>query len=220
MLTHWREGRHLIHQEWRVLALGLLVGGITTLLIFLFFPLSRALDLATFFGYIVAGTTFIPLPTPQWVMVYGERFNPGLLALVGGIGTSIACLFDYPLVSFAFRFKNIARIKTTKVYQRSIQLFSKAPFLTLLIAAFTPVPWEPFRVLAATSRYDRFRYILSAFLGRTPRYFLLAELQRNYLRIPGEFLLGSIVLLLLFAAAKIWLRKPRGTSEKETAERL
>ena len=200
--------------EWRVLALGIIAFSFTIFFIFFFLPLRRAFDLLGFFAYLTAGTTFLPLPTPQWVMVYGERFNPVLIAFVGGIGTSIACLPDYPLVSYALRVKKIARVKTTRTYERSVRLFNKAPFVSLLIAAFAPIPWEPFRLLAAASRYNRFRYILSVFLGRTPRYFLLAKLQRDYLKIPTEFLLGSILLVLLILVVKRCSRKPEASDSK------
>lgn len=200
--------------EWRVFVLGIIAFNFTIFFIFLFLPLRRAFELLGFFAYITAGTTFIPLPTPQWVMVYGERFNPVVITFVGGIGTSIACLTDYPLTAYMLRFKKIAGVKKTKAYQRSVRLFNKAPFISLLIAAFTPIPWEPFRILAAATRYNRLKYALSAFLGRTPRYFLLAKLQRDYLKIPTKFLLGSILLLLLILLVKRCLRKLKVSGDK------
>jgi len=206
-------GFRFIHGEWRVLALGIVAYSLIIFLIFLFLPRQRGFDLLRFFVYMTAGTTFIPLPTPTWVMLYGGRFEPVLIALVGSIGTAMACLPDYPLISYALKFKRIAKLKRTKIYQVSVRLFNKAPFISLVIAAFTPIPWEPLRFLASAVRYNRFKYILSVFLGRAPRYFLLAKLQRDFLNIPERWLWGSILLLLLIALTRKLLRRPKATED-------
>ena len=207
--SHRIFGFRFIRGEWRVLALGIIAYILIIFLIFLFLPYQRGVDLLKFFVYMTAGTTFIPLPTPAWVMLYGERFDPVLIAFAGSIGTAMACLPDYPLISYAFKYEKIAKLKTTKLYQFSLRFFNKAPFISLVIAAFTPIPWEPFRFLAAAAKYNRFRYILSVFLGRTPRYFLLAKLQRDFLSIPDKWLWGSILLLLLIELMRRCLRKPK-----------
>ena len=207
--SHRIFGFRAIRGEWRILALGITAYSFITFFIFLFLPYQRGLDLLKFFVYMTAGTTFIPLPTPTWVMLYGGRFNPVLIAFVGSIGTAMACLPDYPLISSALRYEKIAKLKTTKTYQFSIRFFYKVPFISLVIAAFTPIPWEPLRFLAAATRYKRFRYILSVFLGRAPRYFLLAKIQRDFLSIPDKWLWGSILLVLLIILMRRCLGKPK-----------
>ena len=207
--SHRIFGFRSIRGEWRVIVLGIIAYSLIIFFIFLFLPYQRGLDLLRFFVYMTAGTTFIPLPTPTWVMLYGMRFDPILIAFVGSVGTAMACLPDYPLISYALRHEKIAALKTTKTYQFSVRFFNKAPFISLVIAAFTPIPWEPLRFLAAATKYNRFRYILSVFLGRAPRYFLLAKVQRDVINVPDRWLWGSILLLLLIALMKICLRKPK-----------
>ena len=50
----------------------------------------------------------------------------------------------------------------------------------MVFAGFTPVPFYPFRVIGIASGDARWKYILSTFAGRTPRYYILAWLGNEY----------------------------------------
>ena len=192
---------------WRMLALCAAAVCVVLLWIALAFP-GRVLDLWFYFGYMTTACTFIPLPTPQLAMDYGQTFNPVLTAVLGGIGSCISGLIDYALVAVIFRYDKIARIKTTRTYRYVEQLFRKAPFTTLVIAAFTPIPFEPVKLLACATQYNRMRFVLAIFIGRSPRYLLLGLLQRQLL-IPREYLYGSILLLVALAVARKLLSRPK-----------
>jgi membrane protein YqaA with SNARE-associated domain len=172
------------------------------------FP-GRALELWFYFAYMTVACTFVPLPTPQAAMDYGQRFSPMLAAIVGGIGSCISGLIDYTLVTAVFRYEKIARIKRTRTYISVERLFKRAPFVVLVIAAFTPIPFEPVKLLACATRYNRIKFVLAIFVGRAPRYYFLAKLQKDLLRIPGPYLWGSIVALVVIEAIRRLVKRLR-----------
>ena len=65
-----------------------------------------------------------------------------------------------------------------------------------MLAAFTPIPLEPVKLIACASRYNRVKYVIACFIGRTSRYYLLGVLQRDFLHIKSEYLYGSIIVLV------------------------
>jgi uncharacterized membrane protein YdjX (TVP38/TMEM64 family) len=89
-------------------------------------------------------------------------------------------------------FKNIYQKKTVS---KIVGLFNRAPFVALWIAAFTPIPFYPFRFLVVLARYPLFKYILALTLSRIPRFFILALLGRA-LQIPNSLLIALFIVLI------------------------
>jgi uncharacterized membrane protein YdjX (TVP38/TMEM64 family) len=70
-----------------------------------------------------------------------------------------------------------------------------------VIAGFSPIPFDPFMFLSAAVGYSYTRYVLAIFVGRTPRYLLLACLgERSH--IPTPILIATIVLWIAIILAK------------------
>jgi membrane protein YqaA with SNARE-associated domain len=169
---------------------------------------DHTIDLLFYFTYMAVACTFLPLPTPPMVMAYGQKFDPVLIAFLGGIAFCISALIDYSLVTLVFRYEKIARIKKTKLYCKVERLFNKYAFVSLVVAAFTPIPLEPVKVVACASRYNKVRFILACFVGRTPRYYLLAKSQ-SILPIPRIYLYISIIVLMAIEAIRRLVKKSR-----------
>jgi len=151
--------------------------------------------------------TFFPLPTPQIIMDYGGIFDPIMVAMVGAIGTCVAGLIDYTVITYIFKVKKVAKLKQTKTYKYCAWFYNKVAFISLVIAGFTPIPFDLFRFLAAATKYNRGKYVLSIFIGRAPRYYLLAKLQ-HLLLIPRSILIGSIPLILIIGLIRVlWNRR-------------
>ncbi len=178
----------------------------STFIVFAF--THRSLELLFYFAYMSVACTFLPLPTPPLVMAYGQKFDPFLIALLGGIAFCISALIDYSLVTLVFRYEKIARIKKTKLYYKVERIFNKYAFVSLVVAAFTPIPLEPVKVVACASRYNKVRFILACFLGRTPRYYLLAASQ-GILPIPRIYLYASIIALVAVEAIRRMIKRSR-----------
>lgn len=170
---------------------------------------DHLLDLLFYFTYMAVACTFFPLPTPQMVMVYAERYDPVSIALLGGIAFCISALIDYSLVTFAFRYDKITRVKSDETYRWIERLFNKCPSVCLAIAAFTPIPLEPVKLIACASRYNRAKFLLACFVGRTPRYYLLGWLQRDVLHIPSVYLYGSIIVLVAIEVIRRLVKRSR-----------
>ncbi len=178
----------------------------STFIVFAF--THRSFELLFYFAYMSVACTFLPLPTPPLVMAYGQKFDPFLIALLGGIAFCISALIDYSLVTLVFRYEKIARIKKTKLYYKVERIFNKYAFVSLVVAAFTPIPLEPVKVVACASRYNKVRFILACFLGRTPRYYLLAASQ-GILPIPRIYLYASIIALVAIEAIRRMIKRSR-----------
>ena len=199
---------------WRMMAGCATTFCAVSLWIIVTFP-GRAFDLWFYLAYMTVACTFFPLPTPQVAMDYGQRFNPFLIAILGGVGSCISGLIDYTLVAIAFRYEKIARVKATRTYRNVERLFSKAAFVSLVIAAFTPIPFEPVKLLACATRYDRIRFVLAVFVGRTPRYLVLGILQRELLSIPRTYLYGSIVVIVTIEVVRRLLKRSKLTDSNQ-----
>ena len=126
--------------------------------------------------YMSVAFTFLPLPT-AWIVLWAAReVEPFSVAIIGTVGTVIANLHDYYIIHYLFRVERIKKAKRTRFYQKAVQWFERAPFATLSIASFLPVPIDAVRILAVSADYPRRWYALATFTGRLPRYLLLSYL--------------------------------------------
>jgi membrane protein YqaA with SNARE-associated domain len=185
------------------------------------FP-GHILDLLFYFTYMAAACTFFPLPTPQVVIDYAQRYGSMqyglvLIALLGGIAFCISALIDYSMVTLALRNGKIGKIKETRTYRYVERFFHKCPFVILMVAAFTPIPLEPVKLIACASRYRRAKFLLACFVGRTSRYYLLGKFVGN---IPREYLYGSIVVLVMIEVIRrlvkrLWQWRATGITSRE-----
>ncbi len=200
----------------------MLVGCVTiycVMLIYITFAWTDyALDLLFYSTYMAVACSFFPLPTPPVVMAFAQRHDPVLIALLGGIAFCISVLIDYSLVTFAFRYEKVGRIKATRAYGYVERLFNKCHFVALMIGAFIPIPLEPVKLTACASRYNRGKFLLACFIGRTPRYYLLARLQRDLLKVPSAYLYGSILVMIAIEVIRRLVKWSRRCRENERTD--
>jgi membrane protein YqaA with SNARE-associated domain len=147
--------------------------------------------------YMSVAFTFLPLPT-AWIVLWAAReVEPFSVAVIGTIGTVIANLHDYYIIHYLFRVERIKKAKKTRFYRKSVEWFGRAPFATLSIASFLPIPIDAVRILAVSADYPRRWYALATCAGRFPRYLLLAylgyELQLSNKAILVVFLVTAAI---------------------------
>ena len=171
------------------------------LVVLLFFPQYQTL---VWFCFYTAISNFcIPwLPHEPMVLLYGTLFDPLLVAFLGGIATCWVEFLNYKILGLITNIRQIQTITKKQWYLKAEDWFKKAPFLSLVISGFTPIPFAPFRVFSVTSRYSLTRYILSVFVGRTPRYYILA-LTGAVIKLPWW---GYGVLFIIFLAIALYSR--------------
>ncbi len=196
-----------------ILSLAAYVG--TGVIVLCSFPFQQCVELLFLLTYMTFACTFFPLPTPQVIMDYGGRFDPLSVAVVAGIGTCLAGLIDYTLIVYLDERRILARLKQKRIYEYSARFYRHVPFISIVVAGFTPIPFEPVRFLAATTKYDRIKYVLAIFVGRAPRYYLLAKFQEMF-HIPRSILIGSVLLVLVITFVKeIRHRRTQDDNEQE-----
>ena len=136
---------------------------------------ERADVLLDYFLYMSVATTFTPLPTPP-VVIHAALYAPVfLVAVVGALGTVVAYLIEYSVLGRFLAFDRLQRVRENRFFLRLARLFDRLPFLALTLAAFLPLPVDGVRLMAIARGYDRLRYAVAAFLGRAPRYAMIAS---------------------------------------------
>lgn len=138
------------------------------------------------------------VPHEPVILYFGKLFPPLKVALVAGAGTLLAEALNYSIFHYISFTTRIQKVRHTKFVKKVIDLFNRAPFPALLVAAFTPIPFYPFRFLVVLAHYPLVKYLLAILLSRTPRFFLLALIGYTF-KIPDYLLLALFVGLILVA---------------------
>lgn len=168
---------------------------ITGLLIGLLLPMYRGL--VHLFWLTILCNTFIPIaPHEPVILLYGTLYPPWVVAVCAGTATSIIELVNYCILAPLLNLRRIGTFREKRFYQRAEHYFSKFPFSSLLFSGFAPVPFVPFRMLAVTTKYSVKKFVLAVFLGRVPRFYLLA-LMGKALDVPTW--VHGIILVLAFS---------------------
>jgi membrane protein YqaA with SNARE-associated domain len=158
--------------------------------------------------YLSFACTFLPLPT-AWIVLWAARETDVLwVALVATAGTCIANLHDYHIVSGLWRAGRLRRARESAWHARAVAWFRRAPFLSLALASFVPLPVDAVRLLAISAGYPRPAYLLASYVGRFPRYLLFAVLGHELQ--PSNLTIFAIALaIVLVGAAKAALDRAR-----------
>ena len=164
---------HISGRTWRTSIAFAGVFGIAALAVALLAPSYQSLVWFAF--YTAISNFFIPwLPHEPMVLLYGDLYSPWLVAIVGGVATCWIEVFNYSLLQAVLKVRRIRELTQKRPYKIAEPWFNRWPFPVLVIAGATPIPYAPFRVFSVSSNYPRGRYLLAVFVGRTPRYYLLA----------------------------------------------
>ncbi len=147
-----------------------------------------------FFLYMTVACQFFPLPSLPPIAGTARLFPPVIVAVVGALGTCIANLNDYAILGMLFRHHKVRKIRDIHTYRRLLNFFDRYSFLTLSCAAFLPLPIDPIRLLAISRAYPYWKYIGATFVGRFPRYLLLAYLAKE---LPWKYVLVLFAVLSL-----------------------
>ena len=153
-----------------------------------------------FFLYMCFACTFFPIPTLPPIAFAAKIFHPALIAGIGAAGTCIANLNDYAILGWMFRHQKVRKIRDVKTYRTLLEYFDRYAFLTLSVASFLPIPVDVVRLLAISRAYSYTKYMLAAFVGRFPRYLILAYLGRE---LPTKYILILFILSAIPAIYKL-----------------
>lgn len=160
--------------------------------------------LAGYFWYFMPGSF---LPQDPAVIYAGTVYNPGLVVLLFGLTTVTASVVDYCILRRVLGIEKLEPLRQTSFYQAAVRCFYWRPWWTIVVFAFTPLPYFPVRVLALSSKYPLIPYVSANLAGRLPRYYLLA-IGGAWVAIPLTYLLlMGFAMSLVPCIAMLWLRR-------------
>jgi uncharacterized membrane protein YdjX (TVP38/TMEM64 family) len=138
--------------------------------------------------------------------------------MAASAGTLIAGYLDHSVFVPALNLRALHGYKEKAWYQKAARLFLRFPFLVLVLTAFTPIPFFPFKFLCFSAHYPLWGYLAALFTGRFPRYLVLAWFGR-VIQIPDWLLFAVFAVVLAVGGAKIgpkvnrFLRESRAGAE-------
>ncbi|HHM23828.1 MAG TPA: DedA family protein [Bacteroidetes bacterium] len=168
-------------------------------------------ELLVYFLIMSISCNLIPIPTYPFVLYVSPDYAPLLIAFVGAVGATLSALLEYYILDFLLGFRRLARIKENPRYKRYAGYFDRFSFGSVFLASAIPMPVDPVRMLAISRGYEKWRFALATFIGRIPRFFLIALLGSQLVyakRIAVLLLIGTLALELVRRVWKILIRQP------------
>lgn len=178
--------------------------------------------------YVSLCNTLLPLPT-AWIILLAASddvglFDSGLLRVatvtaLGATATMMANLNEYHILGYFFRARLGERVRRTHVYRWAVRGFEVSPFRTLTLIAFLPIPVDFIRWLAILRRYSRWRFAAAYWLGRLPRYALLAGLAVTLKLGVWEIALIQVGIVLVLGVRLVWAAVQRAAGPARSEPR-
>lgn len=189
---------------------------------------AKALWLLALTGfYLSLCNSLAPLPT-SWIVLLLASDDVMLFesALARVVVVSLLCttatmmtnLNEYHILGYFFRARLGERIRRTHVYRWAARWFDISPFQTLTLIAFVPVPVDFVRWLAILRRYSRVRFAAAYWLGRLPRYALLAGVAVMLRLSTLQIILIQVGIVAVLGARLLWTSLRRRAAASETVD--
>jgi len=159
----------------------------------------------------ISNTCVSVFPHEPSILLYGGIFHPLFVAILGAFSVCWIEFYNYRILSFVTSIRKVRTFTSKCAYQKAETWFNKVPFFSIVFACFTPIPYAPFRLLAVTSNYPMNRLLIAVFIGRLPKYYLLA-LIGEVINLPPWVYGVFFILLLGFA---IWRKTKSKINHKE-----
>jgi uncharacterized membrane protein YdjX (TVP38/TMEM64 family) len=148
---------------------------------------------------------FFPATYEPILMLMGRLYAPLLIAVLGVLGTLYVEFLNYHLYRRVLHLAAFRVVRDGRVVRLIARWFDRAPFFTVWLCSWSPLPYWAVRFLAPIARYPVHRYLLATLLGRFPRLWFFAALGA-YWRIDTSALVliavGSILVGLLAGTVK------------------
>lgn len=133
-------------------------------------------------------TSTIIVPFPVDVAIFftpGLGLHPLLVSIAAGLGASVGELTGYYVGVGGGTIKSVKNSRITRFF---VRFFKKAGFLTLVVTAAIPFPFDVIGILAGVSKYDVKKFLVATAIGKTLKALLITY--------TGYFLLPYIGLFI------------------------
>lgn len=205
---------------WITGALMLALGIVTSVLMLGEFRSRSYLYL--FFYSIPSNAAISVFPHEPVLLFFGKFADPWIAAAVATAGTLVAGWMDHSVFVPVLQLRALQSYRENRLYRKAIDLYRRSPFLALVLAGFTPLPFFPFKFLSFSDAYPMPRYLTALAVSRYPRYLLLLWVGR-VLEIPTWILavlfLGGLALYGWRAGPSLWRRLRRAAERRRDPAR-
>lgn len=150
----------------------------------------------------------VPAAFEPLVMEAAKYEHPLWVSLVGLVAYMFTEYLNWHLYGWALRRERLSAVAASRWTRWGIQRFTRAPFTTVVVFAFTPLPFWVARCLAILDGYPVTRFMVATAVGRFPRILIYAWLGA-VLQVPTVVLAIIAVGAVLVAIA--W-RRPAAAS--------
>jgi membrane protein YqaA with SNARE-associated domain len=148
----------------------------------------------------------IPAAFEPLIMEAAKYEHPLSVTAVALAAYMLSEYVNWRLYAWALSRERLAGVASGRWVRWGIERFARAPFTTIIVFAFTPLPFWVARCLAILDRYPLGRFMAATAMGRFPRILLYAWLGA-VLQVPtvalAAVLIGSVLL-----AVPWWRRRP------------
>lgn len=193
--------------RWRLLFLGLVTVALIGVPVALTVPGTQPLLWFALLSVAANGPLSPLFPVAfEPLIIEAGKHSAALWVTLVGLGVYMMMeAFNYFLYAWVLHHRRLSGLRQRPWVRRSVGAFARAPFLTIVVFAFTPLPFWAARVLAILNRYPLPQYFTATALGRLPRIYLYAWLGASF-QVPGVILLslvaGTTVLLIAWRRAR------------------
>ncbi|MDH3456612.1 MAG: VTT domain-containing protein [Gemmatimonadota bacterium] len=212
--------RAVVNQSWDQLLYCCGGAAVMSLAIWWVFPGAAELAAFAWLMFFTSGpaSTFLPSASEPILMAFGKLYSPLLLAAIGVAAIALVEWVNYRVFGAVLLARRLDRVRSARLTHSVMAWFDLQPFATVVIAAFTPVPFWVARCCAVISLYPMPRFIAATALGRFPRIWLIATVG-TLLPFTSSAILagGGVVILGAGAAAAIGRRRRRSVNATEPA---
>jgi hypothetical protein len=154
---------------------------------------------------------FLPATFEPMLMLMGRVYSPIVVAVVGTAGTLYIEYLNYHLFGRVLQLSALERMRKSQTVEWVLTWFRKAPFLTVWVSSWSPIPYWPVRIISPLAGYRIDRHLFATFLGRFPRLWFFAALGvwwNASLGVLALISMSSIVLALAIYFYKRLRGKP------------
>jgi uncharacterized membrane protein YdjX (TVP38/TMEM64 family) len=163
---------------------------------------------------------FFPASYEPILMLFGRLYAPLLIGALGIAGTIYVEFLNYHLYRRLLDTRALSPLGQSKIIQRVVRWYRVAPFFTVWLCSWSPLPYWSVRFLSPLAGYSVARHLVATFLGRFPRLWFFAALGMWW-SVSTEVLLivtfGSIAIAVGVYLFRIWRSTP-GQPAAETVE--
>ncbi len=134
---------------------------------------ARYYGLPVLFVLVALASCFFPVPINVLVLLAAQSAEPRAVVAVATCATFPSYLLEYHIYQFILKRGSALDIKKLKLAPKLFDGFMKYPFATLAITSFLPMPSEPIRLYAISTRHNRVHFALAGMAGRALRFIIL-----------------------------------------------